>query len=114
MRRNSAPSCANFESLIVAPFVSAFVYVVARGRGMGDRHEAATHRVRGRTDRYLRYVASRPSSPEQIATAKELRDEGTITQAEFEELKAKALADWEGRLRYDVETGGAVSTSGTR
>jgi hypothetical protein len=42
---------------------------------------------------YLKSVAGSSGSPaDQIASAKSLYDAGTITQAEFDELKAKALA----------------------
>ena len=40
---------------------------------------------------YVRSVASSGSPAEHIAQAKELLDNGTITQAEFDTLKAKAL-----------------------
>jgi hypothetical protein len=42
-------------------------------------------------DDYVRSVASSDSSTEQIAKGKELLDSGAITQAEFDQLKAKAL-----------------------
>ena len=43
-------------------------------------------------DSYVRSVASSDSATEQIAKGKQLLDAGTITQAEFDQLKAKALA----------------------
>ena len=43
-------------------------------------------------DDYVQSVATKQSPTEQIAHAKELLDAGTITQAEFDSLKAKALA----------------------
>ena len=78
--------------LIVAPILIALIYLIARGRGMAERQAATAQRARAETDRYIQYVAKTPSSADQIATAKALRDDGTITQAEFEGLKAKALA----------------------
>jgi hypothetical protein len=47
--------------------------------------------VQQATDQYIRQVAAASPSDE-IAKAKALLDSGTITQAEFEALKAKALA----------------------
>jgi hypothetical protein len=78
--------------LIVAPLLASLVYLIARGRGMGERMASAAQQARSETDRYVQYAASNPSSADQIASAKALRDDGTITQAEFEGLKAKALA----------------------
>jgi hypothetical protein len=43
-------------------------------------------------DSYVRSVATTGNSAEQIARGKELLDSGAITQAEFDQLKAKALA----------------------
>jgi putative oligomerization/nucleic acid binding protein len=78
--------------LIVFPFLIAFIYLIARGRGMAERRAGAARQAQADTDRYIQSVASTPSSADQIASAKALLDDGTITQPEYEQLKAKALA----------------------
>jgi hypothetical protein len=79
-------------ALIVVPFLSALIYVVARGRGMAERQAEAGRQAQAETERYIRSVASRPNSADQIASAKALLDHGAISQDEFERLKTKALA----------------------
>ncbi len=79
--------------LIFFPYLTALVYVIARGKGMSERQLAAVRQARTDTDAYIRDVASGGKSPaDHIADAKALLDNGTITQQEFERLKAKALA----------------------
>jgi hypothetical protein len=78
--------------LIVAPILVALIYLIARGRGMAERQDAAARRAAVETDRYIQYVAVNPSSTDQIASAKALLDDGTITPTEYERLRAKALA----------------------
>jgi hypothetical protein len=79
--------------LIIFPFLAALVYLIARGRGMAERHMAAARSAQAATDQYIKSVATQGSSPaDQIASAKSLLDSGAITQQEFEQLKAKALA----------------------
>ena len=78
--------------LIVAPVLVALIYLIARGRGMAERQISAAQKARAETDRYIQYVAATPSSADQIASAKALLNDGTITQTEYERLKAKALA----------------------
>lgn len=77
--------------LIVLPFLTAIVYVVARGKGMAGRQVASMQRAKAETDDYIRGIAGK-SPAAQIAEAKALLDAGTINQAEFDKLKAKALA----------------------
>ncbi len=77
--------------LIILPFLTALIYVIARGRSMADRQVAAAQQAKTQTDSYIRDVAGK-SAAAQIQEAKELLDAGTINQAEFESLKAKALA----------------------
>jgi hypothetical protein len=77
--------------LIFLPFLSALVYLIARGRGMAQRQAAMVTQARSETDAYIRDVAT-TSPADQIASAKALLDAGTIAPAEFERLKTKALA----------------------
>lgn len=79
--------------LVVFPFLTALVYIIARGNGMAERHFAATRAAKAEADSYIREVATGGQSPaDQISTAKALLDAGTISPEEFNTLKAKALA----------------------
>jgi Short C-terminal domain/Phospholipase_D-nuclease N-terminal len=79
--------------LIIFPFLAAIIYLIARGRGMAERQAGEMKKTQVATDQYIKSVASQGSSPaDQIASAKSLLDSGAITQQEFEQLKAKALA----------------------
>jgi hypothetical protein len=76
--------------LFVIPFLSALVYVIARGDGMAKRSMAAAHEVKQAQDSYIRDVAGK-SPAQQIANAKGLLDSGAITDAEFQAIKTKTL-----------------------
>jgi hypothetical protein len=77
--------------LIVTPFITALVYLIARGKGMSERSMKQMQEFKSAQDNYIKEVAQ-TSPADQIARAKELLDAGTINQAEFDSLKAKALA----------------------
>lgn len=77
--------------LIVFPYITLFVYLIARGSGMAKRSAESHRAAQQRADSYIRQAAG-TSAADQIATAKTLRDDGTITDSEFEHLKAKALS----------------------
>jgi hypothetical protein len=78
--------------VIILPFLGVFVYLIAEGRNMGERSMAQAQAAQTQMDSYVRSVASSGNASEQIAKAKELLDSGAISQAEFDQLKAKALA----------------------
>ena len=78
--------------LIVVPFLTALIYIIARGKGMAERQLQAVQQAKSDTDSYIREVAAGKSPAEHIADAKALLDAGTIDQSEFNQLKAKALA----------------------
>ena len=75
--------------LIFIPFLTALVYLIFRGRGMGDRAERQARAAKAAADDYIRTVAGGPAS--EIAQAKQLLDSGTISEAEFQSLKQSAL-----------------------
>ena len=79
--------------LVFLPFLAVFVYLLVRGKGMGERAAAQQQRAQQEFAGYVRDVAAtgETTSTEQIARAKELLDTGAINQSEFERLKAKAL-----------------------
>ena len=79
-------------ALIVFPFLSALVYLIARGKGMAERQAGEIQEAQAATDSYIQQVAGRGNPADQIATAKGLLDQGTISQTEFDQLKAAALA----------------------
>lgn len=79
-----------FIFLIFLPFITALVYLIARGRGMGERSLEQAKEMQAAQESYIRQVAGGPAS--EISAAQELLKSGAITQAEFDALKAKALA----------------------
>lgn len=73
------------------PFLTLLVYLLARGGGMAARSQAAAQRSQDAATEFIRQAAGTGVADE-IAKAKALLADGTITQAEFDALKAKALA----------------------
>ena len=77
--------------VIILPFLGIFVYLISQGKGMGERAQQKAQAQQAEVDDYVRSVAA--SGPtEEIARGKELLESGAITQAEYDQLKAKALA----------------------
>lgn len=76
--------------LVLAPFLTALVYLIAKGGDMTKRQVAAVQHAKDQQEQYIKQVAGRTSA-EEIAHAKALLDAGTITDAEFGQLKEKAL-----------------------
>ena len=82
--------------LVFLPFLAVLVYLITRGKGMAERTAARQQQAQDQFEGYVRSVATTNDATtgpaDQIARAKELLDAGTIDQAEFDRLKAKALA----------------------
>jgi predicted PurR-regulated permease PerM len=76
--------------LLFAPLLGLLVYLIVNGHGIAERQAKDAQRSQAQFDDYVKGVAG--GSADQIAKAKELLDAGTISQAEFDQLKAKALA----------------------
>jgi preprotein translocase subunit YajC len=78
--------------LIFLPFLGIFIYLITNQQGMRERQLESMKKSQQQFDSYVRETAGSGGSADQIAKAKELLDAGTITQAEFDQMKAKALA----------------------
>jgi len=76
--------------LIVVPFLGVLVYLIAQHDGMRERSVKQAEAQQAAFDRYVRETAG--GSAAEIAKAKELLDSGAISQAEFDAIKAKAVA----------------------
>lgn len=77
--------------LVVLPYLTALIYLVVRGKGMAERAREQALQAKRETDDYIRQAAGRNPAQE-IADAKALLDAGTISDAEYQTLKTKALA----------------------
>ena len=78
--------------VICLPFLGILVYLIAEGRAMGERNEKQARDAQTQMDAYVKSAAGSGGAADQIAKAKELLDSGAITQAEYDGIKAKALA----------------------
>ena len=76
--------------IIIAPFLGVFVYRLAYHQGIAERYMAQAQAAQSQMDQYVRSVAG--GSAGEIEKAKGLLDSGAITQAEFDQIKANALA----------------------
>ena len=78
--------------VIIIPWLGILVYVTARGKGMQERQLEQAKDMQAAQAAYIKSAAGSTTATEQIASAKSLPDAGTITQDEFNALKAKAIA----------------------
>ena len=76
--------------VILLPYLGVLIYLIANHDGMADRNLAQMQQQKAATDDYIRSVSGGAAA--EIERAKGLLDSGAITQAEFDSIKAKALA----------------------
>jgi hypothetical protein len=79
--------------LIFLTPITMLVYLIVRGKGMAERNAKAMKSNMAERDAAVQSVVGAGATPaDQIAKAKELFDNGAISQTEYDALKAKALA----------------------
>jgi hypothetical protein len=78
--------------VIVLPFLGVFVYLITQNAGMTERQLQRTRAQQEQLDDYVRQTAGGSGAAAEIEKAKALLDSGTITQAEFDAIKQKALS----------------------
>jgi hypothetical protein len=78
--------------IVFVPYLGVFVYVIARGHKMQEHAMQAATAQETAMRQYVQSVAAEGSSPaEEVARLADLRDKGVISDAEFQQAKAKAL-----------------------
>jgi len=77
--------------LVLLPYLGVFIYLIAHGAKMAERKAAQSQAARAEFDDYVKTVAAPGGAAAEIEKAKQLLDSGTITQAEFDAIKARAL-----------------------
>jgi len=78
--------------LVWVPFLTALVYLIARGKGMAERSMERRPEVVEYSEEEMRKI-SFASPSDEIAKAQALRDQGVISDGEFDALKRKALGE---------------------
>ncbi|MFJ2770716.1 SHOCT domain-containing protein [Streptomyces sp. NPDC087300] len=88
---------------IVLPYLGVLVYVIVRGRGMGQRDVERSRKAEAAFQDYIRKTAadgkqggadgaSGPSGTDELARLAALHDSGSLTDDEFARAKTKLLA----------------------
>ena len=78
--------------VIILPFLGVFIYLIARGGSMAERAAAQQQKADQDFKQYVQSAASSGSTADELARLADLKSQGVISDAEFEQLKAKALA----------------------
>jgi membrane protease subunit (stomatin/prohibitin family) len=77
--------------IVLIPWIGVLAYLIINHDSMAERSEKQTRAAQAQFDEYVRSAAGTGGAASEIQTAKQLLDSGTITQAEFDAIKAKAL-----------------------
>jgi ABC-type multidrug transport system fused ATPase/permease subunit len=77
--------------LIVIPYLTVFVYLIARSQGMRERAISAQAEAQKEAQAYIREAAS-ASPVDELHKLNDLREKGAISQEEFDQMKAKLVA----------------------
>ncbi len=78
--------------VVVVPLLGVFVYLIARGGSMQDRSIQEMQERETASRQYIQSVAGSGSTADELAKLQQLQQNGTIDDAQFEQLKAKVLA----------------------
>lgn len=76
--------------LVFIPFLTALIYLIARGNGMRERTIKAQADAKKEFDSYVRQTAG-ASTADELSKLADLKAKGTISEEEFQAQKAKLL-----------------------
>ena len=77
---------------VVLPYLGVLIYLGVQGKNMAERSAKQAQASQDQLDRYVRETAGKSGPADEIARAKQLLDSGAISQAEFDQMKQKALS----------------------
>jgi hypothetical protein len=77
--------------LVFLPFLGVLLYLIVRGDGMRDRALEEQADAKKHFDEYVREQAHAGSPAEELHKLNELKEKGALSQAEFDQAKAKLL-----------------------
>jgi len=78
--------------VIVTPYLGVFVYLIARGHKMSEHAAQAAQAQDAAMRQYVQQAAGSQSAADELAKLADLKAKGVIDDAEYDRLKAKALA----------------------
>src|SRR5271156_862921 len=80
--------------IIILPFLGVFVYLIARGGKMHERQAQEAAAQQQAFDQYVQQTAGTAgeSTADQLHKLADLKNQGVLTDAEFDAQKAKILA----------------------
>jgi predicted PurR-regulated permease PerM len=78
--------------IVILPWIGVLTYLIVNHDGMAERRTREAQAAQAQFDQYVRHAAGGGGAASEIEKAKQLLDNGTITQAEFDAIKAKALS----------------------
>ncbi len=77
--------------VLVVPLIGVLIYVIARGHSMSERRADDYRRQEEATQQYIRDAAGTSSTADELTKLAKLRDDGTLTDDEYQAQKAKLL-----------------------
>jgi len=78
--------------IVVLPWVGVLIYLIINHAGMAERRYREAASAQAQFDQYVRTTAGPAGAASEIEKAKQLLDDGTISQGDFDVIKAKALS----------------------
>ena len=78
--------------IVILPWLGILIYLITRGSGMQKRALAHAQAQQAELRQYVQATATGASAADQIAKLADLKNQGVLTDAEFEAQKAKLLA----------------------
>ena len=77
--------------IIVLPFLGVLIYLIARGQGMAERSMQQAQQQQDQFDTYVRQTAGGASSADELQKLADLKEKGTISDDEYDKMKAKII-----------------------